>query len=97
MVHLPFFQHQSNGDLTLGQLWNFPISPLFRVPASARTAHLYVIGMSGKGKSKFLEHCLYQDIAAGPCCGGGSVIDFWMKWRGCDFIAAMAELAGMLL
>ena len=37
--------------------------------ASTRTAHLYVIGMSGKGKSKLLEYCLYQDSAAGRGCG----------------------------
>jgi hypothetical protein len=30
-------------------------------------------------------------------CGGGSVIDFWMKWRGCDFTAAIRELAEMVL
>jgi DNA primase len=30
-------------------------------------------------------------------CGGGSVIDFWMKWRGCDFKTAVTELAGMVL
>lgn len=30
-------------------------------------------------------------------CGGGSVIDFWMKFRGVDFTAAVAELAEMLL
>jgi DNA primase len=30
-------------------------------------------------------------------CGGGSVIDFWMKWRGCDFSTAATELAHMLL
>jgi hypothetical protein len=30
-------------------------------------------------------------------CGGGSVIDFWMKWRECDFTTAIAELAEMLL
>jgi hypothetical protein len=30
-------------------------------------------------------------------CGGGSVIDFWMKWRGCDFITAVRELAEMVL
>ena len=30
-------------------------------------------------------------------CGGGSVIDFWMKWRGSDFAAAIAELAETLL
>jgi hypothetical protein len=30
-------------------------------------------------------------------CGGGSVIDFWMKWRECDFTTALRELAEMLL
>jgi hypothetical protein len=30
-------------------------------------------------------------------CGGGSIIDFWMKWQGCDFKTAIRELAGMLL
>ncbi|MGC9395650.1 MAG: type IV secretory system conjugative DNA transfer family protein [Anaerolineae bacterium] len=45
------------------------IPPLVRVATSARAAHLYVIGMSGKGKSKLLEACLYQDIAAGRGCG----------------------------
>jgi len=30
---------------------------------------MYVIGMSGKGKSKLLEHCLCQDITAGRGCG----------------------------
>jgi hypothetical protein len=69
MLHLPFLPHQNRADLVLGRLWRFPISPLFRVTASARTAHLYVIGMSGKGKSKLLEYCLYQDIAAGRGCG----------------------------
>ena len=29
-------------------------------------------------------------------CGGEPVIDFWIKWRGCDFAAAIAELAGIL-
>jgi hypothetical protein len=69
MLHLPFLPHQNRGDLVLGRLGRFPISPLFRVTASARSAHLYVIGMSGKGKSKLLEWCLYQDIAAGRGCG----------------------------
>jgi len=69
MLYLPFVSHQSPGDLTLGRLWRFPVSPLLRVTSSARTAHMYVIGMSGKGKSKLLEYCLYQDIAAGRGCG----------------------------
>ena len=29
-------------------------------------------------------------------CGGGSLIDFWMKWRDCDFTTAVRELAQML-
>jgi hypothetical protein len=29
-------------------------------------------------------------------CGGGSVIDFWMKWRDCAFSVAVNELAQML-
>jgi hypothetical protein len=69
MLHLPFLSHQNRDGLVLGRLGRFPIAPLFRVTASARTAHLHVIGMSGKGKSKFLEWCSYQDIAAGRTCG----------------------------
>ena len=30
-------------------------------------------------------------------CGGGSIIDFWMKWQGCDFAEAVHELAELLL
>jgi hypothetical protein len=30
-------------------------------------------------------------------CGGGSVIDFWIKWRECDFTIATGELAEMRL
>ncbi len=30
-------------------------------------------------------------------CGGGSVIDFWMKWRKCDFTTVVRELAKVLL
>ena len=26
-------------------------------------------------------------------CGGGSIIDFWMKWNDCDFNTATEELA----
>ena len=51
VLYLPFFPYQSRGDLVLGQLWRVPISPLVRVAASARTAHMYVIGMSAKGQS----------------------------------------------
>jgi hypothetical protein len=30
-------------------------------------------------------------------CGGGSVIDFWMKWQNCDFTTSLRELAQILL
>ena len=69
MLNLPFMQKRDSGDLVLGRLGRSRFSPHFRVPVSVRTAHLYVIGLSGKGKSKFLEWCLYQDIAAGRGCG----------------------------
>ena len=54
MPHLPYLPHQNRGDLFLGRLWRFPISPLLRVTAPARTAHLYVIGQLDEGKSKLL-------------------------------------------
>ena len=69
MLHLPFRTRWNSSDLVLGCLWRFPVSPLVRVTASARTAHMYAIGMSGKGKSKLLEYCLYQDVSAGRGCG----------------------------
>lgn len=56
MPRLPFAAHRNSNDLVLGHLWRFPISPLVRVSVSARTAHTYVIGMSGKGKFKLLEY-----------------------------------------
>jgi hypothetical protein len=37
----------------------------------------------------------YWNCFAG--CGGGSVIDFWMKWKRCEFTTAMGELAEMVL
>jgi len=37
----------------------------------------------------------YWNCFAG--CGGGSMIDFWMMWRECDFATAIRELAEMVL
>jgi DNA primase len=31
------------------------------------------------------------------CGTGGSIIDFWMQWRQCNFKAVISELAAMLL
>lgn len=34
-----------------------------------RETHTYVVGITGKGKSKLLEHILFQDIVGGRGCG----------------------------
>lgn len=44
-------------------LWPYAIS------CSERNTHLYVIGTTGQGKSKFLESLIVQDILAGRGCG----------------------------
>ena len=36
----------------------------------------------------------YWNCFAG--CGGGSVIDFWMRWQDCDFTTAVRELEELL-
>lgn len=63
MLYLPWF-HQSNG-LVLGRTGPFVFHPPYRVSEHARSAHMYIIGITGKGKSKLLEHCLVQDIMSG--------------------------------
>jgi hypothetical protein len=42
---------------------------LARIPEADRLIHCYVIGASGSGKTKFLEHLIRQDIDAGQGCG----------------------------
>lgn len=41
----------------------------YAIPCAARATHLYVIGTTGQGKSKFLESLLVNDIRAGRGCG----------------------------
>ena len=56
-------RHLHGNDLNLGQ-----DSRNGRVMLSreARSTHLYVSGATGTGKSKFLEHLVWQDIVAWP-------------------------------
>src|SRR5271166_2986957 len=42
-----------------------PESRPVSISVRARLEHTHVIGASGGGKSKFLEHCILQDIAMG--------------------------------
>ena len=70
MLKLPLFQKQPrDDDLELGRVGGKFITQKYRVAGQARPAHMYVIGSSGKGKSKLLEHCIVQDITAGRGCG----------------------------
>src|SRR5215212_6457955 len=41
----------------------------YRIPNAARDTHLYCIGSSGMGKSKFLESLFVNDVLAGRGCG----------------------------
>jgi hypothetical protein len=58
------------------------------LPASGRSTHLYVVGGSGAGKSKLLEHLIRQDVKAWPDqhCGlllldpHGSVYQNVLEW-----------------
>lgn len=54
--------------LILGKT-GFFIHPLCSVEQKERSAHMYVIGTTTKGKSKLLEYCLFQDITRGRGAG----------------------------
>lgn len=56
-------------DLLIGRLGPLPIFPPFRLRRKKRSTHTYVLGITGQGKSKLLEHLLYQDITAGRGAG----------------------------
>lgn len=57
--------------LCLGRLgpWPLPLFPKVYLSEAERHKHLYVLGITGKGKSKFLEGLILQDILAGRGCG----------------------------
>jgi len=47
--------------LILGKTGRFSFQ-VYQISQAERRAHTYVIGTTTKGKSKLLEHCLFQDI-----------------------------------
>ena len=55
--------------LVLGRGGPWRVHPLVQLPQAARSGHMYVVGKTGKGKSKFLQSCLFQDVLAGRGCG----------------------------
>lgn len=69
MRRLPAWLRRRNpNDLVLGRTGPLPFSPFYTVPEHARSTHMYVIGITGKGKSKLLEYCIFQDIQAHRGC-----------------------------
>lgn len=58
-------------DTALGWYWSEHKQEwqLARIAAADRAIHLYVIGASGSGKTKFLEFLIRQDLVAGHGCG----------------------------
>ena len=63
---------KKNKDLILGRTGPSRIYPKFKISAQVRKFHTYVVGLTGRGKSKFLQSCITQDILHGRGC---AVID----------------------
>ena len=59
-------------DLVLGRTGPYSFFPKFKISAEVRQFHTYVVGLTGRGKSKFLQNCIVQDVIAGRGC---AVID----------------------
>jgi hypothetical protein len=64
---LPPF-HKNHNDLVLGRAGPSRFHTKFRISSKVRKFHTYVVGLTGRGKSKFLQNCLVQDITAGRGC-----------------------------
>jgi DNA helicase HerA-like ATPase len=65
---LPLFRRNPE-EITLGRIDSFSFAPEVRIGKELRATHMYVLGITGQGKSKLLEYLLYQDIRAGRGCG----------------------------
>jgi hypothetical protein len=61
----------SRRGIVLGKTGWFPWQRFF-LGEGERKTHMYVVGTTTRGKSKLMEHCLYQDITAGR---GAGIID----------------------
>ena len=62
------WKRQKKDDLVLGRIGRSRFTPKFCVSSKVRKFHTYVVGLTGRGKSKFLQNCLVQDITAGRGC-----------------------------
>lgn len=66
-LNLPFLPNKN--QITLGRTGPLFFFPSYRLSEGERATHMYLLGITGQGKSKLLEHMLYQDILAGRGCG----------------------------
>lgn len=67
MLPIPVFK-RAKDNLILGRLGRYNFFPAFHVSPQVRKLHTYVVGLTGRGKSKFLQNCLMQDVLAGRGC-----------------------------
>lgn len=72
MLRLSALHNRQVDSLVLGQAGLSRFAPKFSVSPRVREFHMYVVGLTGRGKSKFLQNLLIQDITAGRGC---AVID----------------------
>ncbi len=56
----------------MGRIGKYGFFPKFNISSRVRQYHSYVVGLTGCGKSKFLQNCILQDILKGRGC---AVID----------------------
>ena len=68
MLPWSIFTKTSREDLVLGRIGSLRFFPRFRISSKVRKFHAYIVGLTGRGKSKFLQNCLVQDILAGRGC-----------------------------
>jgi hypothetical protein len=68
----PFWKKNDPDILSFGRTGKYRIFPEFKVSYNVRKFHTYVVGLTGRGKRKYLQNCLVQDILAGRGC---AVID----------------------
>jgi type IV secretory pathway VirB4 component len=71
MFRLPSFNCPED-NLILGRASQSMFASEFCLSYQERRFHTYVFGLTGWGKSKFLQNCLVQDITSGRGC---AVID----------------------
>src|SRR3954471_17524250 len=71
MQLFPFSWFSPKNKLVIGYRWPFRLWPI-TLNLNTFNSHLYVVGASGQGKSKFLQAVLYQ-LATNSTWGGGLI------------------------